>query len=239
MGSISWIGRSALGVLSLSFSGSAALARENAGAMERSAIDARTENPRQDQARYTIPGGGELRRHAKPGMLDWGTGGFEVRGERLKWGSRSTDTVRLESQWRRTYAADMSFWENAAPGVAFEAGARIERTSSRVAGGPLLSRSTKSVAQMAYVGAQLSDSSSIRLLGFDNGGWSAGGTGALISRIVNGERAARKGAAIEIGRFEFRPGDARREPQFKLRVERGRAAARSDTSATISCKISL
>jgi len=41
MGSINWIGRSALGVPSLSFLGSAALAQERAGAMERFAIDRR------------------------------------------------------------------------------------------------------------------------------------------------------------------------------------------------------
>lgn len=202
-------------------------------------IDVRGENPRPDKARDTISGGGQLRRNARSGTLDWGTGGFEVRGERLKWGSRSTDTVRLRSQWRRTYAADMRFWENAAPGISFEAGARLERTSSGVAGGPLLSRSTKSVAQMAYIGAQMSDSSSIRLLAFDNGGWSEGASGELVRRIVNGERAARKGAAIELGRFEFRPGDARWEPQFKLRVERGRTVARSDTSAMMFLKVSL
>jgi hypothetical protein len=237
MGSISWIGRSALEVLSLSFSGGTALARENAAAMERVSIDARAEDPRQDRVRDTMSGGGPLRRNAKSAMLDWGTGGFEVRGERLKWGSRSTDTVRPGSQWRRTYAADISYWENAAPGITIEAGARLDRTNSGVAGGPLLSRSTKSVAQMAYVGAQMTDSSFIRLCAFDNGGWSGGATRQNINRIVNGERAARKGAAIEIGRFEFQPGNARGEPQFKLRVERGRIAARSDTSATLSFQV--
>jgi hypothetical protein len=239
MGSINWIGRSALAVLSLSFSGSTALARENAGAIERLSMDARAENPRQDRVRDPISGGGQLRTNARSGMLDWGTGGFQVRGQRVGWGRKLIDTVRSGSQWRRTYAADMSFWEDAAPGITFEAGARIDRTSSGVAGGPLLSRSTKSVTQMAYVGAQISDSSFIRLLAFDNGGWSEGATGALISRIVNGERAARKGAAIEIGRFQFQSGNARGEPQFKLRAERGHIAARSDTSVTISYKVRL
>jgi hypothetical protein len=239
MGSINWTGRSALGVLSLSFLGSAAQAQKNAGTMERFSIGARPESPREFQVRDTISGTGQLRINARSGMLDWGTGGFGLRGERLRWGRRSIDTVRLEGQWRRTYAADMRFWRNAAPDIVLEVGARLERTNSGMAGGSLLTSSTKSIAQMAYVGAQISDSSSIRLLGFDNGGWSANATRELVSRIVNGGPAARKGAAIEIGRFEFRPGDARWEPQFKLRVERGRTAARADTSATISCKVRL
>jgi hypothetical protein len=44
---------------------------------------------------------------------------------------------------------------------------------------------------------------------------------------------------MEIARFGFQPGNARWDPQFKLRVERGRSAARSDTSATISWKVRL
>jgi hypothetical protein len=79
----------------------------------------------------------------------------------------------------------------------------------------------------------------VRLIGFDNGGWSEGATGQLASRNANGEPAARKGAAMEIARSGFHSGNARWNPQFKLRVERGRTAGRSDTSATISWKVRL
>lgn len=41
MGSINWIGRPALGVLTLSFLGSTALAQESAGAMDRFSTDRR------------------------------------------------------------------------------------------------------------------------------------------------------------------------------------------------------
>jgi len=53
-----------------------------------------------------ISGGGQLLTHAGPGMFGWGTGGFALPGERINWGRRPIDTVRLESQWRRTYPAD-------------------------------------------------------------------------------------------------------------------------------------
>ena len=64
--------------------------------------------------------------------------------------------------------------------------------------------------------------------------WSKGEAGQLISRVANGEPAARKSTAMEIGRFGFQPGNAHWEPQLKLRIERGRIAARSDASATMS-----
>ncbi|MDR7156708.1 hypothetical protein J2W40_003553 [Sphingobium xenophagum] len=172
MGSINGIGRSALGVLSRSLLASAAQTQtqENAGVMERSVVDARGENPQHDRMRGTISRGGQLRTNARSGMLDWGTGGFELQGERTGPASKVIDTLRRGSRWQRTYAADLSFWENAALGIALAAGARLERPNSGVAGGPLPSASTKSVAQMAYVGAQISDFSSITLLAFDNGG---------------------------------------------------------------------
>jgi hypothetical protein len=237
MGSINWVGRSALGVLSLCFWGGAALAQENARAMNRVSIDARTEDRFQDGGRAMTSGDGQL--NAKSRMLDWGTGGLELRGERRKSGSRLIDTVRLGGRWQRTYVAEVRFWESATSDIAFDAGARLERTNRGAAGGPLLTNRAKTVVQMAYVGAQISDSASIRLTGFDNGGWSEGAIGRLVSRIANGEPAARKGAAIEIGGFGFQPGNARWDPQFRLRLERGRTAARPDTSATISWKVRL
>ena len=238
MDSINWVGR-ALGLLSLSFFEGPALARENAGAMDRVLFDARARDRFQDQAREMVSGGGQLRGRARASMLDWGTGGLELRGERLKSGSRMVDTVRPGARWQRTYAADVSFWQSGTADIAFAAGAGIERTKRGVAGGPLLSTPTKTVAHMAYVGAQISGSASIRLIGFDNGGWSAGATGQLVSRLANGEAGARKGAAVEIGRFGFQAGHARSDPQFKLRMERGRTPTRSETSATISCKVPL
>jgi hypothetical protein len=48
MGSINWVGRSALGVLSLCFWKGTALAQENASAMNRVSIDARTKDRFQD-----------------------------------------------------------------------------------------------------------------------------------------------------------------------------------------------
>jgi hypothetical protein len=237
MGSINWVGRFALGVLSLCFSGGTALAQENASAMNWVSIDARAKDRIQDGGRAVISGDGQL--NARSRMLDWGTGGLELRGERRKSGSRLIDTVRLGSRWQRTYVAEVSFWESATPDIAFEAGARLERTNRGAAAGPLLTNRAKTVAQMVYVGAQISGSASIRLIGFDNGGRSEGASGRLVSRIANGELAACKGAAIEIGGFGFQPGNARWDPQFRLRLERGRTAARSDTSATISWKVHL
>jgi hypothetical protein len=237
MGSINWVGKCASGVLSLSFSGGAALAQDNVRVVDRVSIDARAKDPIQDGVRAFISGGGQLRRNARSSMLDWGTGGFELRGERLRSGSRLIDNVRLGSQWQRTYAADVSFWESATPDIVFEAGARLERTSRGVAVGPLLTSPTKTVAQMAYVGVQISASASIRLIAFDNGGWSEGATEQLVSRIVNGEPAAGKGAALEIGKSGFRPATVRWDPEFKLRAERGRTGTRSATSATISWEV--
>jgi hypothetical protein len=234
MGSINWVG-SALGLLSLPSSGDTAPAREHAGAMDRISVASEARYPFfQDRVRAMTSGDDQLRRTSRSSMLDWGTGGFELRGERLKSGSRPVDTVRLTTRWQRTYAVDVSFRESG-----FETGARLERTNRRVAGGPLLINSTKSVAQMVYAGAQISHAASIRLIGFDSGGWSESATGAIVSRIVSGEPAARKGAAIEIGRFGFQPENARRDPQLKLRVERGRTGTRSATSATISWKVRL
>lgn len=102
MGSINWIGKPALGVLTLSlpFLGSMAQAQENAGATERFLTDARAGYPRQDKAR----GGGQLRRSAKSGLRDWGTGDFARRVEpqlklRVKRGSTvaRSDTSALLS----------------------------------------------------------------------------------------------------------------------------------------------
>lgn len=239
MNGINWVGRSALGMLSLSFVEGTAMALENAGAMDRTSIEAGAKDPFEDGVRATISGGSQLRRNTGSSMLDWGTGGFELRGERLKPGIRLIDAVRLGTRWQRTDAADVSFWESATPDIAIEAGARLERTNRGAAVGPLLIRPTKTVAQMAYVGAQISGFASIRLIGFDNGGWSDGATGQLASRIANGEPAARKGVAIEIARTGYQPGNARWNPQFKLRVEHGRTAARPDTSAIISWKVRL
>jgi hypothetical protein len=235
MDSINWIGRSALSVLSLSLSGGAALAQENPSATGRVSVDARSEDHFWEEVRDLTSGNGELRRNAKSTRLDWGTGGFELRGERLKSGSRLMDGVRLGGRRQRTVAADVSFWESAAPGIALEVGARLERTSRRSAGGPLLTGATKTVAKMAYVGVQIG-SSSIRLVGFDKSGWSEGAAGRLVTRVANGEPAARTGAALEIGVFGFQPGDVRLEQRLTLRMERGRIAARSGASATISWK---
>jgi hypothetical protein len=201
MGSINWVGRSALGVLSLSFPGGTALAQENASAMNRVTIDARAKDRFQGGGRAMTSGDGQL--NAKSRMLGWGTGGFELRGERRKSGSRLIDTVRLGSRWQQTCVAEVSFWESATPDIAFEAGARLERTNRGAAAGPPLTNRSKTVTQMAYVGAQISDSASIRLIGFDNGGRSEGAIGRLVSRIANGEPAARKGAAIEIEGSRF------------------------------------
>lgn len=236
MGNINWIGRPALGVLTLCFLGSTALAQANGPAMEPVLTGARAENSRHNRAQDSIFGDGQPRRNARSGVLDWGTGGVALRAERLRWGSKAADTLRLGSRWQRTYAADVSFRESATADIAIEAGARLERTSRGLPRGALLTNSTNTVTQIAYVGAQLSGSASIRLIGFDRGGWSDGATGQLVSRIANGEPAARKGAAIEIWRFASRPGDAREEPQFTLRVERGRIAARPEISANLSWK---
>lgn len=232
---INLIGRSALGALSLSFLAGPALAQENAGAAERFSVDARGGDLPQEGMRDAISGGGQLLRSARSGMLDWGTGGFELTGERLKWGSKLIGSVPMGSQWRRTYAAEMRFRETTAPGIVLEAGARLERTRSGVHGGPLLTDPTTWSAKMAYVGAQTSGAS-IRLLGFDNGGWADGVTEGLVRRIANGEPAARRGTAIEIGTSESHAGQGRREPHFKLRLERGRTAAISEISATIFWK---
>ena len=235
MDSINWIGRSALGVLSLSLSGGSALAQENASATGRVSVNARFEDRFQEEARGLASGSGEPRRKARSGMLDWGTGGFELRGERLLSGSRLPDAVPLGGRRQRTYAADVRFWESAAPEIAFEVGARLERTNRRAAGGPLLADTTKTVAKMAYVGVQIG-TSSIRFVGFDNSGWSEGAAGRLVTRLVNGEAAARKGAAVEIGMFGLQPGNGRPEHRFTLRIEHGQIAARSGSSATLSWK---
>jgi hypothetical protein len=235
MDSINWIGRSALVMLSLSLSGATALAQENASATGRVPVNPRSEDRVQGDARDLASGGGELRRKARSAMLDWGTGGFELRGERLASGSRLLDTARLGGRRQRTYAADVRLWESAAPGMAFEVGAHFERTNRRAAGGPLLAETTKTVARTAYVRVQLG-SSSIRLVGFDHGGWSEGAAGRFANRVTNGEPAPRRGAAIEIGMFGLQPGNARPEHRFTLRMEHGQIAARSGASATLSWK---
>lgn len=239
MGSINWVGRSAVGVLSLAFSGGTALAQENAGAMDRVPIDTGAREPFRYGVRAMPSRGGQLRRKIRSSVLDWGTGGFELRGERLRSGIRLIDSVRLGFPWQRTYAADVRFWQSATPEITVEAGARVARTRRGVAPGPLLTSRTKTLARMAYVGVQISDAASIRLIRFDNGGGTDDATGQNIGRIPNGEPAARKGAAIEIGRSGLQAGNARWSPQFTLRVERGRTAARSATSATLSWKVRL
>jgi hypothetical protein len=109
MGSINWVGRSALGVLSLPFLGSTALAQENAAARERLPTATRAEGPRQGNVRYTSSGGGQQGEYARSGKFDPVTGGFKRRGERLNSASKLIHTVRLGRRWRRTYAADTGF----------------------------------------------------------------------------------------------------------------------------------
>jgi hypothetical protein len=234
MESINWIGRSALGVLSLSLSGATALAQENASSTVRASANPRSEDRFREEACGWTPRDGGLRRKARSAMLDWGTGGFELQAERLMSGGSLPDAARLGGRRQRTYAADVRYWESAAPGIAFEVGAHLERTSRRAAGGSLLTGTTTTVGKMAYVGVQLG-ASSIKLVGFDTGGWS-GAAGQLATRLANGEPAARKGAAIEVGMLGSLPGYGRPEPRFTLRLERGQIAARSGASATLSWK---
>lgn len=105
-----------------------------------------------------------------------------------------------------------------------------------VTGGPLLATPAKTVAQIAFVGVQTSVTCSLRLPGFDSGGWSEGVAGLLVCRIADEELALRKGAAIS--RFDFLPQNVWGELQFRLRLKRGGTAARSDTLATISTWVS-
>jgi hypothetical protein len=63
----SWIGLSALGVLSLYFPGRTARPQKNAGATERSSIDARAEKPQQERALATISGRAQPRTVAHSG----------------------------------------------------------------------------------------------------------------------------------------------------------------------------
>lgn len=42
-----------------------------------------------------ISGGGQLRRNARSGTLDWGTGGFELRGERARTAARSDTSATI------------------------------------------------------------------------------------------------------------------------------------------------
>jgi hypothetical protein len=234
MESINWIGRSALGVLSLSLSGATALAQENASSTFRASANPRSEDRFPEEARGWAPGDGGLRRKARSAMLDWGTGGFELQAERLMSSGSLPDAARPGGRRQRTYAADVRYWESAAPGIAFEIGAHLERTSRRAAGGPLLTGTTKTVDKMAYIGVQIG-ASSIKLVGFDTGGWS-GADGRLATRLANGEPAARKGAAIEVGMLGSLPENGRPEPRFTLRLEQGQIAARSGASATLSWK---
>lgn len=239
MDSINSAGLFALSALWLSFSGGPVMAQNSPTESERVSIDADANTPRQALMRDMILGGAKPTRNVRSGILDWETGAFQMRGERLKSGSRWSESVRAGSRWQRTYAAELNFWDRATSGIAVEAGARFARTLNGINGGPLLTNSTKTVERMAYVGVQISPSSSIRLIGFDNGGGPDEPIAQRVSRIANGESAAREGAAMEIGRFETGPGDALWQPHVRLRLERGRIEARSNTSATLTWKVSL
>ena len=213
------------------------MAQDGAGLDERLANDRPAAGPERNAARDAMSNGSEVLRKSRSGLVDWGTGGFEFRGERTRSGRKLANIAPPGRQWQRTNAAAFSFWDNLAPGIAFEAGARLEQTKSGVAGGPLLTIPTSSETQMAYVGAQIGSSVSVRLVGFDNGGWSEGASRDLINRIAIGEAPARKGAAIEIGKFISRSGNAGRDPQLKLQLERATTATGPDTSVAISWKV--
>ena len=239
MGSINWVGDTALVGLALALPAGTAVAQKDASGMNRISIDARAKDRFQEEMRATQADDGQSRIKIRSGRLEWETGGFEMKGERRRTGSKLMDAFRLGTRWQRTYAADVRAWASPTTGFDIEAGARLERTNRGVAGGPLLTRSTKFVARTVFVGAQISDTSSIRLLAFDDGGWSEGAIGELVTRTVNGEPTARQGTAIEIGRSPLQSENVRRIPEFKVRLSRGHAGASSDTSATVSYRVRL
>lgn len=172
---------------------------------------------------------------ARASSIDWGTGGFNFVGQRIKSGSKSPIIDPIEHQWRRTYAADAAFWQSAANGIVVGAGAHVSRTWSGTSGGPMLTRPTKSISRSAYVGAQIGDVTSVKLIAFDEDGWSGSDTNDMVARIVNGERFARKGAAVEIGIFAIEPRVSDSDPEVKLRFENARTAfANSDATASLS-----
>ncbi len=175
---------------------------------------------------------------ARASSTDWGTGGFNFVGQRIKSGSKSPITEPIEHQWRRIYAADAAFWQSASNGIVIGAGAHVSRTKSGTSGGPMLTRPTKSISRSAYVGAQIGDVTSIKLIAFDEGGWSGSDTNDMVVRIVNGERFARKGGAVEIGIFAIEPRVSDSGPEVKLRFENARtASANADATASLSFKM--
>lgn len=175
---------------------------------------------------------------ARTSSTDWGTGGFNFVGQRIKSGSKSPIIDPIEHQWRRTYAADAAFWQSAANGIVVGAGAHVSRTKSGTSGGPMLTRPTKSISRSAYVGAQIGDVTSVKLIAFDDSGWSGSDTNDMVGRIVNGERFARKGEAVEIGIFAIEPRVSDSGPEVKLRFENARTAfANSDATASLSFKM--
>jgi len=177
-------------------------------------------------------------RKSQSSSMDWGTGGLHLQAERSKLGSKKIAIGSTAEEWRRTYAASAEAWQTLAQGLAFGAGARIERTRSGTTGGPLVTRPTRSVSQEAYVAIQVGRNSIIRISAFDRGGWSTGAIDNVINRLTNGERPASKGLALEIGRSAILRERGNRPSQFKLRLERSATPMTgAATTAGVSWKL--
>ena len=178
-------------------------------------------------------------RSARSRFIDWGTGGFKLQGDRFKTGRKTDRLLDGEHRWHRAISAGAAAWQGLEPDLFVSGGARIASTKSGFVGGPLLTRHTRAVSQEAFFSLQSADRSGVRLSVFDEGGWSFGNLYELADRMMNGEKRAKKGAALEMGILNSVSDDFGGDlPRMAVRLERAVSpTVGAETSATLSMNL--
>jgi len=180
-------------------------------------------------------------RSTRSDAVDWGAGGLLLRGERDNRGRKPDNLVAGDRQWHRTVTAGASAWQDIAPGLTVFGGLRLSRVKSGSAGGPLLTRQTRTYSQEAFLGLKANDRIGFTLSAFDRGGWSPGDLTDVAIRMTNGEGRAGKGASVELALSGASSDGLGAAPlRLAFRLERSAMPSMgSDTSAKIAFHLSF
>lgn len=169
--------------------------------------------------------------------LDWGSGGLALWGHRTRAGRKPEHALAIGRAWHKTVSAGLSGWHAISPDLGFAAGARIARTKSSSAASPAWHTSV--LSQEAFVALEGPAGTGVRVAIFDESGWSPGSLGDSPNRMVNGEKRARKGTAIELGLLEstrFDPG--KDQTKLAFRLERATSPLLgTETAVTLAWKV--
>jgi hypothetical protein len=183
-----------------------------------------------DRGRYPVP------EKARSAAIDWGTGAFALRGERIRSGSKSSPFGEVRRQWLRSFAANAQISQNAIADLSVAAGASLASSNRGAAGEPVLNSPTQAHYREAYFAIQRGDQLQAKFRVFDLGGWSPDNLSDSINRLTNGETRARNGIALDLARLAPSKGNGWQDPYLDLHFERSTSRA---TGAATSAELAL